>query len=101
MRNVVVLLLVATLSVSAAPPKPKPAPTVAPEVLPHSIALFLGSLCNEGGRQVTFKAHRLAADRWRFVPADGGVETTVDLDEDGIPVLTAGATWALEQSHDA
>ncbi|MGZ8781644.1 MAG: hypothetical protein ACXW31_17135 [Thermoanaerobaculia bacterium] len=54
MRNVVVLAIVAALSMSAAPPKPL-AP-VAPEALPHSIALFLGSLSNEGGRHVTFKA---------------------------------------------
>lgn len=53
MRKIAVLVVVAALSVSAAPPKQT---TVAPDALPHSIALFLGSLCNEGGRQVTFKA---------------------------------------------
>ena len=55
MRKVVGLLLVAALSVSAAPSKKSP-PSVAPDAVPHQIALFLGSLCNEGGRQVTFKA---------------------------------------------
>jgi hypothetical protein len=53
MRKIAVLVVVAVLSASAAPPKSS---TVAPDTLPHSIALFLGSLCNEGGRQVTFKA---------------------------------------------
>ena len=54
MRKFAVLALVAALSLSAAPPKS--APPVAPEALPHSIALFLGSLCNGGSRPVTFKA---------------------------------------------
>ena len=54
MRRLVVLVIVAALSMSAAPPKPHS--SVAPDALPHQIALFLGSLCNEGGRQVTFKA---------------------------------------------
>ena len=56
MRKVVGLLLVAALSVSAAPPKKKAVPSVAPDAFPHSIAMFLGAMCNEGGRQVTFKA---------------------------------------------
>jgi len=57
MRKVVGLFLVAALSVStAAAPKKKTPPSIAPEAVPHQIALFLGSLCNEGGRQVTFKA---------------------------------------------
>lgn len=53
MRNIAVLLIVAAVSVSAAPSKPS---TIAPDAVPHNIALFLGSLCNEGDRQVTFKA---------------------------------------------
>ncbi|HEY0371861.1 MAG TPA: hypothetical protein VGD79_07650 [Thermoanaerobaculia bacterium] len=59
MRKVAVLVLVAALSVSAAPAKKKTPTPVAPDALPHSIALFLGSLCNDGGRQVTFKARAL------------------------------------------
>ena len=55
MRKVVGLFLAAALSLSAAPAKKAP-PSVAPDAVPHSIAMFLGSLCNEGGRQVTFKA---------------------------------------------
>jgi len=54
MHKFAVLALVAALTVTAAPPQP--AAPVAPEALPHSIALFLGSLCNEGARPVTFKA---------------------------------------------
>jgi len=53
MRKLAALVVVAALSVSAAPPKSS---TIAPDALPHSIALFLGSLCNEGRREVTFKA---------------------------------------------
>ena len=55
MRNIAVLALVAALSVSAAPPRKAPV-SVAPDAVPHEIAMFLGSLCNGGGRQVTFKA---------------------------------------------
>ena len=54
MRKLAVLVVLAALAVSAAPPK-RPA-TVAPEAVPHSIALFLGSLSHDGSRQVTFKA---------------------------------------------
>src|SRR5690242_2114819 len=56
MRNVAVLVLVAALSASAAPPGKKAPASVAPDTVPHDIAMFLGSLCNGGGRQVTFKA---------------------------------------------
>ena len=59
MRNAVVLLLVAALTVSAAPAKKKTPVPVAPDAVPHSIALFLGSLCNDGVRPVTFKARAL------------------------------------------
>ena len=56
MRKIAVLVVLAALSLAAAP-KPSPsASSVAPETFPHSTALFLGSLCNEGGRQITFKA---------------------------------------------
>jgi len=54
MRKIAVLVVVAALSIGAKPSRPSP--SVAPDALPHSIALFLGSLCDEGGRQVTFKA---------------------------------------------
>jgi hypothetical protein len=54
MRKVAVLVALAALSVSAAPSK-RP-PSIAPDAVPHSIALFLGSLSHDGGRQVTFKA---------------------------------------------
>ena len=54
MRKIAVLVVVAALSIGAKPSEPPP--PVAPDALPHSIALFLGSLCNEGGREVRFKA---------------------------------------------
>ena len=30
--------------------------SIAPDTFPHSIAMYLGSMCNEGGREVSFKA---------------------------------------------
>src|SRR5687768_4684389 len=54
MRKLAVLVVVGALSISAAPPKPSA--SVAPDALPHQIAMFLGSMCNEGGREVRFKA---------------------------------------------
>jgi hypothetical protein len=55
------IVLLLALSISGAAPKkksPPPAP-VAPDVVPHSIALFLGSLSKDGTRSVTFKATAL------------------------------------------
>lgn len=54
MRKLAVLLLFLGIGVSAAPAK-RPQ-TIAPEAVPHSIALFLGTLSDDGGRAVTFKA---------------------------------------------
>jgi hypothetical protein len=56
-----VVLLLAMLVLGAAPkkktaPPPPPSPT-APDVVPHSMALFLKSLCKDGTRQVTFRAN--------------------------------------------
>jgi len=52
------IALLLAFSLAGAAPKKKSAPPapVAPDVVPHSIALFLGSLCKEGTRAVTFKA---------------------------------------------
>ena len=56
MQRLAGLALVVLLLIGAAPKK-KSAPTpAAPDVVPHSIALFLGSLSREGARQVTFRA---------------------------------------------
>ena len=71
MRRFAVLALVAALSLSAAPKKKSAPPPVAPEALPHSIAMFLGSLCNGGARPVTFKARALGV-RF-FFEEPGGV----------------------------
>jgi hypothetical protein len=57
MRRLAVLLaLLAALGTSAASPKKKPAPPMAPVELPHTIAMFLGTLSRDGARSVTFKA---------------------------------------------
>ena len=50
-------VILLALTMVAASPKKKALPTpAAPDVVPHSIALFLGSLSREGARQVTFRA---------------------------------------------
>lgn len=60
MRRLLLVLLLAMLVLGAAPkkktPPPPPAPA-APEVVPHSMALFLKSLCRDGTRQITFRAN--------------------------------------------
>ena len=50
-----VIVLALTL-VAASPKKPAPPLPAAPDVVPHPIALFLGSLSRDGARQVTFRA---------------------------------------------
>jgi hypothetical protein len=54
MRKFAVLVFFLAMSIAAAPKK-SPAP-IAPNAIPHPIALFLGTLSKEGARQVTFKA---------------------------------------------
>ncbi|MFL6244868.1 MAG: hypothetical protein ACJ74H_02505 [Thermoanaerobaculia bacterium] len=56
MRRTAILVLLVSLSLSAATPKKKPVATIAPPDIPHPIAQFLRSLCKDGGRAVTFKA---------------------------------------------
>ena len=56
MQRLAGVLLVVLLLVGAAPKKKATPSPVAPDVVPHSIALFLGSLSREGARQVTFRA---------------------------------------------
>ena len=70
MRRTAILLLFVSLSLSAAAPKKKPAPTIAPADIPHSTAQFLRSLCNDGGRAVTFKASA-SGTRFFFEEASG------------------------------
>jgi hypothetical protein len=55
MRRIAILLLV-SLTLSAAPPKKKAVPTIAPTEVPHSVAQFMRTLSNDGGRSVTFRA---------------------------------------------
>ena len=53
----VVALLLAALTLTAAPAKKKTTPrAAAPDAVPHPIAMFLGTLSQQGSRQVTFKA---------------------------------------------
>ena len=56
MQRLAGVLLVVLLLVGAAPKKKATPSPAAPDVVPHSIALFLGSLSREGARQVTFRA---------------------------------------------
>lgn len=59
MRRWAGLALVVLLFAGAAPKKKATPAPAAPEVVPHSIALFLGSLSKDGARQVTFRATAL------------------------------------------
>ena len=57
-RLVTISAIFLALTMTAASPKKKAAPApAAPDVVPHSIALFLGSLSKDGARQVTFRAN--------------------------------------------
>ena len=47
-------------------------------------------------RPVTYRVVRPAARRWRFVPADGGPETAVTVDDAGVPILDEAVSWPLE-----
>jgi hypothetical protein len=62
MRNAVLALLIAALTVSAAPAKKRAAQPqpIAPDAIPHQVALFLRTLTNDGGRNVTMKATAVA-----------------------------------------
>jgi len=53
MKTALALVLLATISMTAAPKKAAP---IAPAAVAHPIALFLNELSNDGKRQVTFKA---------------------------------------------
>ena len=48
----------------------------------------------------TFRVARTAERRWRFLAADTGVGITVDLDDDGIPLLARAESWPLERDDD-
>jgi hypothetical protein len=56
LAGLIVLLLAVSLSGAAPKKKSTPPAPAAPDVVPHSIALFLGSLSKDGARAVTFKA---------------------------------------------
>lgn len=71
MRKLAVLVVLAAFAVSAAPaPKKRPLPS-APDDVPHTIAMFLCSLSNDGGRQVTYRARAMGV-RF-FFEQPGGV----------------------------
>lgn len=56
MRRTAIVLLLVTLSLSAAPPKKKATPPIAPEEIAHPTAQFLRLLSKDGTRPVTFRA---------------------------------------------
>jgi hypothetical protein len=71
MRRIVVLVLFAALSLSAAAPKKKPPVNpMTPADLPHPIAQFLRELSRDGNRQVTFRAQAVGT-RFYFEEAAG------------------------------
>ena len=61
MQRLAGLIALLLFLVAASPQKKKPAAPspAAPDVVPHSIALFLGSLSKDGQRHVTFKAQAM------------------------------------------
>ena len=70
MRRLAGLIALAVFLVAAAPKKKStPPPPAAPDVVPHSIALFLGSLCKDGSRQITFRAQAMGTRFYIEEPA--------------------------------
>lgn len=68
----VLFLLAIPVWAEPAKPAPKAPPkVVAPETVPHPIALFLSSMCGDGKQQVTFKA-KAVGTRF-FFEEPGGV----------------------------
>ncbi len=47
-------------------------------------------------RQATWRVARVAPERWRMLPADRGPIDTVELGENGVPMLHEGEIWPLE-----
>jgi hypothetical protein len=86
MRKSVVLLLLLAISVSAAPKKKAPAAFTPPELVPHAIAMFLGSMSNQGVRSVTFKATAMGT---RFFYEEPGRGVTVYHFENGTYIKEA------------
>jgi hypothetical protein len=76
MRRLGLLLLFLALGSSAAPAK-RPA-TVAPDTVPHPVALFLGTLSKAGARQVTFRAMATGTHFFYEEPAGVTVYRYVD-----------------------
>ena len=62
-RTVVLWLLIAIMSVAAAPKRS------APDSLPHSVAMFLATLSGDGHTRVTFKASALGTHFFFEEPA--------------------------------
>lgn len=71
MRRIAVLVLFATLSLTAATPPKKPAVNpMTPAELPHPIAQFLRGLSKDGTRAVTFRAQAVGT-RFYFEESAG------------------------------
>ncbi len=47
-------------------------------------------------RHATWRVARVGRGRWRLLAADGGVSTTVEIDEDGLPDLADARRWPME-----
>lgn len=69
-RSLVVSLLALTL-LGAGAPRPSASGAVAPDKVPHSIAMFLANLSDGGKKRVAFRA--MAYGRHFFFEEDGGV----------------------------
>jgi hypothetical protein len=56
MRSRILAVLALASLCAAAPPAPPKPKTIAPESLPHSVAMFLSTMCADGRQRVAFKA---------------------------------------------
>jgi len=94
MRRIVAVLLLAATVVSAAPKKKAAASKpLAPDELPHPIALFLSNLSSDGKRSVTYKAQAIGT-MFFFEEATGVTVYTFDGDKYVKKERLAGYTLA-------
>lgn len=67
-RSLVFALLFAATASAATPPK-KPANVIAPDTIPHPMAMYLGGLSKDGSVRVTFRASALGKHFFLEEPA--------------------------------
>ncbi|MEA2165842.1 MAG: hypothetical protein QOK37_3969 [Thermoanaerobaculia bacterium] len=68
-RSLVFALLYAAMVSAATPPPKKPANVIAPDTIPHPMAMYLGGLSKDGSVKVTFRASALGKHFFLEEPA--------------------------------